>query len=153
MRLVCSVLAGAFYWGNWRPLWTIASELSRFGCNLKIKFRILFLKAACVLHNFLCVHETGNNIPATLADVGDQPNGAWRQQISQHLPQAPLRTSCDQLQTTSRLRVEEEAEAMEVRHKLMHFYATVGAVEWQGWSTDCLILNIIGFKWSNYVMS
>jgi hypothetical protein len=78
---------------------------------------ISIVKAACVLHNFLCSNETDENNPTTLADNGDEPNGLWRQHIPQQLAQAKIRHP-----NANKTRRDE----VEIRNKLMHYLTMKG---------------------------
>lgn len=74
------------------------------------------VKAVTALHNF-CIDESS---AATMADAGDENNGAWR--ASGPLESAPVRNGRSN-------RSKEEAQNM--RRELVAFFSNEGAVEWQ----------------------
>lgn len=75
------------------------------------------VKAVTALHNF-CIDESA---AATMADAGDDNNGAWRVG-GQPLESAPVRNGRGN-------RSKEEAQNM--RRELIAYFSGEGAVEWQ----------------------
>jgi hypothetical protein len=102
---------------------------------MSAKFRILLrpietsdevadriIKAIVVLHNFLLTEASQQYDPAALADVGDENNGRWRQEVA--LP----------LQQVSRGRGganKSSQEAKKMRSDLQEYFGAEGAVDWQ----------------------
>jgi len=80
------------------------------------------VKAVCVLHNYLCEESTGAFNPINMADDGDEPNGAWRAEVPNILPQVVFRR---------RGANRSRNEAVAIRNTLVDFFNGLGAVSWQ----------------------